>query len=260
MRGGRGGQSACDRERWSREEFERELCRLWQTMAWMVLDKQGNGNQEVISKWSDRTIFVGGPRDHGGFLWGWTDEVELMNHLKFWGPLHCQAVDGERVGFLSSGFHAKMVLVHPLWFWAVNSLNPTCSLSPHHLAIWCISVYVQAQRKAEYCIYVKVRKSHQGLLPSLPQGSCEIMSQIETYQKTCLIFWNCAYTRVMSYHGCILYILRFRPAQRYLLLSFTAVDWFFAVLVFHQELFYWLNMHLVFPPPILVNFVWVYKA
>lgn len=35
---------------------------------------------------------------------------------------------------------------------------------------------------------------------------------------------------------------------------------FFAVLVFHQELFYWLNMHLVSPPPILVNFVWVYKA
>lgn len=30
---------------------------------------------------------------------------------------------------------------------------------------------------------------------------------------------------------------------------------FFAVWVFHQGLFYWLNMHLYFPPPILVNFV-----
>lgn len=260
-----GGQSACVRERRSREEFERELCRLWQTMAWVVLDKQGNGNQEVINKWSDRTIFVGEPRDHGGFLWGWTNEVDLMNHLrvqtwefspnkKCWGPLQCHSVDGEKVSSFSS-FHVKKVLVPSLWF------EPsTVSIQPVHWfhIIWPYGAFQ---------FMCKLRGKRSTVL------TWRSGNHIKDSCRPCLrVVWNHEPNRDVSEDMSYLlelcvqggnelpWVHFIQPTFQTRPMLFAVVfycSWlsFFAVWVFHQGLFYWLNMHLYFPPPILVNFV-----
>lgn len=173
--GGHGGQSSCVRERTSWEEFDRALCRLWQIRAWMVLDKQGNEKQGVINKWPDRMIFVGIQE-----IVEASCEVELVKWM--WWTIF----SGQAWAFSQNPSLLFIFLCSPFAFpvvWAINSAYLTCSLIPHHLVTWCVSVYVQAKRNVVYCIDVKVRKSHQGLLASLPQDSVKSWAKSKRIRK-----------------------------------------------------------------------------
>lgn len=250
-----GGQSACVRERRSREEFERELCRLWQTMAWVVLDKQGNGkpvsHKQVV--WQDT-----------GYLWEGQEIMEASCQVEpmkiwpkheSWGPLHCHSVDGEKVSSFSSGFHVKKVLVPSLWF------EPsTVSIQPVHWfhIIWPFGAFqFMCKLRGKRSTVLTWRSGNH------IKDSCRpCLRIVRNHEPNRDVSEDMSYLLELCVHGGneLPWVHFIHPTFQTRPMLFAVVfycSWlsFFAVWVFHQGLFYWLNMHLYFPPPILVNFV-----